>query len=148
MNAYPLTLFHDGACPVCRADIALMRARDSRRLLRFVDITDPGFDPAAHGLQLADFQARMHALRADGRMVEGVEVFRLAYRAIGLGRWIAPLTDGRLRPLAEAGYRLFARHRHRLGWLLGPLLDAFAARQARRVARCHGGQCDINRPTH
>jgi len=139
MSAYPLTLLHDGACPICRADIAVLSARNHRGLLRFVDISAPDFDPTPYGRTQAERHARTHARRGDGRMIEGVEVFRLAYRAVGLGRMTAPLGWRPLRPVIERGYRLFARHRHGLDRYLGWAFDAVVARAAvRRAEACHG----------
>ena len=139
MSAYPLTLLHDGACPICRADIAVLSARNHRGLLRFVDISVPGFGPAPYGRTQAELDARIHARRADGQMIEGVEVFRLAYRAVGLRPIAAALGWQPLRPIVDLGYRLFARHRHGLGRALGWAFDAMAARAAaRRSQACHG----------
>jgi len=143
MSAYPLTLLHDGACPICRADIAVLSARNHRGLLRFVDISAPDFDPAPYGRTLEELNARIHARRADGRMVEGVEVFRLAYRAVGLRPVAAVLGWRPLHPVLDRGYRLFARHRHGLGRALGWAFEAVAARAAARAAArrsqaCHG----------
>ncbi len=146
MSAYPLTLFHDGNCPICRAEVAMLQARDARRQLRFVDIAAEGFDPAVTGRSLDALQAQLHALRADGQMVVGVEAFRLAYRAVGLNRIVAPLVWPPLRPLTEWLYRRFARHRHTLSRYLGWAFDGFAARQAhRRSASCHG-RCALPHP--
>jgi predicted DCC family thiol-disulfide oxidoreductase YuxK len=50
----------------------------------------------------------------DGTLVEGVEVFRRAYAAVGLGWLVAPTRWPLLRPLADAAYRWFARNRLRL----------------------------------
>jgi predicted DCC family thiol-disulfide oxidoreductase YuxK len=58
--------------------------------------------------------ARMHAVRPDGSLVEGVEVFRRAYAALGLGWLLAPTAWPDLRQLSDAGYRWFARNRGRL----------------------------------
>jgi len=146
MSAYPLTLLHDGACPICRADIAVLRARNHRGLLRFVDISAPDFDPMPYGRTLAELNARIHARRGDGRMIEGIEVFRLAYRAADLSRMTAPLGWRPLRPVLELGYRLFARHRHGLGRHLGWAFEVLAARAAvRRAEACHGA---CPRPTN
>ena len=49
----------------------------------------------------------------DGSLVEGLEVFRRAYAAVGLGWLLAPTRWPLVRDVAEAGYRLFARNRLR-----------------------------------
>ena len=57
--------------------------------------------------------ARIHALLPDGRVVEGMEVLRRVYAAVGLGWLLAPTRWPILRGLADAAYRLFARNRLR-----------------------------------
>jgi predicted DCC family thiol-disulfide oxidoreductase YuxK len=123
MSDGPFTLFFDGDCPFCVREAAMLRRRDGRDGLRFVDIADPGFDPAAavpgRPLTREEFSARIHGLHPDGRLETGVGVFREAYRRVGLGWLLAPTAWPILRPLADAGYRWFARNRVRLGGLFG-----------------------------
>jgi predicted DCC family thiol-disulfide oxidoreductase YuxK len=80
----------------------------------FEDIALPTFDAAAYGLSARVVHERIHGIAADGRIVEGVEVFRRAYSAVGLGWLLAPTRWPLVRPLAEAAYRVFARYRLRL----------------------------------
>ena len=144
MNDYPLTLFFDGGCAICRFDIANLSARNQEGLLRFVDITEPGFDPAVHGRTLEDFHARMHAQKANGDFVTGLEVFRLATRAVGVG-WIAAPSGWRLLkwPMDRV-YDLFARHRRSLSCRVGFVFDTLVAWQAqRRASACRRGACSI-----
>jgi len=58
--------------------------------------------------------ARIHGVLPDGTRIVGVEVFRRAYAAVGLGWLVAPTRWPLLRPLADAAYRWFARNRLRL----------------------------------
>jgi predicted DCC family thiol-disulfide oxidoreductase YuxK len=113
-NDYPLTLLYDGACPICQTEMDRLAQRDSLRRLVFVDIAQPGFDAAAYGATLDDMQRLIHAVRADGTLVVGVEVLRLAYAAVGLGLLFAPTALPRLRPWFERAYALFARNRYRV----------------------------------
>jgi predicted DCC family thiol-disulfide oxidoreductase YuxK len=107
-------VFFDGECPLCRREIAFLRRLDRRRnAIRFSDIAARGFDPREHGLTLTrdDLMARIHGRTADGHVVEGVEVFRHLYAAVGFGPLVA-LT--RFRPIAallDAAYRWFAANR-------------------------------------
>ena len=58
--------------------------------------------------------ARIHGVLSDGTRIVGVEVFRRADPAVGLGWLVAPTRWPLLRPLADAAYRWFARNRLRL----------------------------------
>jgi len=144
---YPLTVFYDGACPICSLEMDELRVRDRAGRLVLVDIAAPGFDPAASGATLGALNAEIHARTADGRMLRGVEVLRLAYAAVGLGALLQPTAWGPVKPLADAGYRLFARHRRRISSAAAPLIDlvreARARRTAARMRACAGGACDV-----
>ena len=144
-SIYPLTLYYDANCPVCALEMDHLRSLDDERKLVFVDIAAPGFDTLPEGATPAAMDAEIHALRADGTLIRGVEVLRLAYAAVGLG-WVMRLTGwAPLRPLFDAGYLLFARHRRRISRVAAPLIDAIRAARARRMAermnRCAAGVC-------
>jgi predicted DCC family thiol-disulfide oxidoreductase YuxK len=56
---------------------------------------------------------RIHGVLPDGRVVEGLEVFRRAYAAVGLGWLLAPTRWPLLREISETSYRIFAKNRLR-----------------------------------
>jgi predicted DCC family thiol-disulfide oxidoreductase YuxK len=142
---YPLTLFYDGGCAVCALEMEHLRERCRDGRLVFVDIAQPGFDAAAYATTRAAMDAEIHGLCADGTMRRGVEVLRLAYEAAGLGLVLRPTGWAPLAPLADAGYRLFARHRRRISRVAAPLIDALRAARARRTGArmqaCRDGAC-------
>lgn len=78
-----LTVWHDGDCPLCRAEIALMRRLDTRGAIRFVDATAPAAD--ACPLDRRALLARFHA-REDGELLSGAAAFAAMWRAIPLLR--------------------------------------------------------------
>jgi predicted DCC family thiol-disulfide oxidoreductase YuxK len=115
MDAWSVEVFFDGECPLCRREIAALRRLDrGRGRIRCEDIAAPGFDAAALGRTRAELMARIHARLPDGTWVEGVEVFRRLYAAVGLGRLVALSRLPGLSHALDAAYRLFARHRLRL----------------------------------
>ncbi len=148
---YPVTLFYDGACPVCALEMDHLRERSVDGRLVFVDIAAPGFDAQRLGLDLAALNAEIHGVCADGTVIKGVEVLRLAYDAAGLGWVLRPTGWGPLRPWFDEGYRLFARHRQTISRGLGPLILGVRALRARGRARrvmqrmqaCQQGHCDV-----
>ena len=96
-----------------------MQRRDQRGQLAFEDISKPGFDAAGYGLTQTQVMGVMHGIYPDGRIITKIEVFRQAYRLIGLGWLLAPTGWPVLRTLSNWGYELFARYRVPLGRLLG-----------------------------
>lgn len=111
---WELRLFYDGDCPLCAREVAMLRRRDRRNALDLVDIAAPGFDAGAAGLDHATLMARIHGVLPDGRVVEGMEVFRRAYAAVGLGWLLAPSGWPLVGSLFDAAYGWFARNRLRL----------------------------------
>jgi predicted DCC family thiol-disulfide oxidoreductase YuxK len=108
-------MLYDGECPLCAREIALLRRLDrGRGRVDFEDIASPGFDAGRYGTTQAALMARIHAALPGGALIEGVEVFRRAYAAVGLGWLVAPTRWPLVRPLADAAYRWFARNRLRL----------------------------------
>jgi predicted DCC family thiol-disulfide oxidoreductase YuxK len=114
MAAYPLTVFFDGACPVCVREIALMRRLDRRRRLVWCDFSRPDYDTASINISPAELGRVIHARWADGNVITGVEVFRAMWEAVGLG-FLARLSRLWLvEPLVLRAYAWFARNRLRL----------------------------------
>ena len=75
-----LTVWHDGACPLCRREIALMRRLDRAGAIDFVDATD---EHASCPTDQADLLARFHASE-DGVLLSGAAAFAAMWRAIPL----------------------------------------------------------------
>jgi predicted DCC family thiol-disulfide oxidoreductase YuxK len=143
---FPLTLFYDGLCPICKLEMDQLRVRDalanaSAQLL-FVDIACPGFDAARFGVTLVDMQTLIHATRPDGSLVIGVPALQLAYQAVGLGAWVAPTGWPLLKPIFAWAYSWFARNRYGLSGVLLPWVRYVAARRAlKRSQACADGRC-------
>ncbi|MBY0229690.1 MAG: DUF393 domain-containing protein [Gemmataceae bacterium] len=108
----PLTIFYDGLCPLCAREMAHYRkcaAGDGSVVFR--DITAPGFDAAAFGLDPVRVPREMHVKEGD-RVHIGVDAFLAIWRRVPGHRWLLhvarlPLAD----LLMRAGYWVFARLR-------------------------------------
>ena len=120
-------VFYDGDCPLCVREIRMLQWLDRRSRIQFIDIAAPGFDESSVGLDWDTLMARIHGRMPDGRLVEGVEVFRQLYSAVGLGPLVALTRLPGLSHLAELGYQLFAKNRLRL------------------TGRCENGACTVPR---
>jgi len=114
MASYPLTVFFDGACPICDREIALMRRLDRRGRLKFSDFSQPDFAPTSINISPAELGRIIHARWGDGTVITGVDVFRAMWEAVGLG-FLARLSRLSLvEPLVVKAYAWFARNRLRL----------------------------------
>lgn len=106
-------VFFDGECPLCMREIRLLRRLDKRGRLRFTDISQPDFDAAALGVEFDALMARIHGRLPDGTWVEGVEVFRRLYAAVGFGPLVATTRWPLISHGLSAAYSVFARNRLR-----------------------------------
>lgn len=77
-----VTVWHDGACPLCRREIATMRRLDRRGAIRFIDASEGG------NLCPIDQAARLRRFHAEenGRMLTGAAAFAALWRAIPILR--------------------------------------------------------------
>jgi predicted DCC family thiol-disulfide oxidoreductase YuxK len=102
-----LTVYFDGACPLCAAEIAYYRRQDTARAVRFLDAAQ---DWTVLGSDLGKRQAmaRFHVRTSEGGLVSGVAAFVELWRALPRWSWAARLAGGRQRmAMLEIGYRSF-----------------------------------------
>ena len=123
-NGLEVEVFYDGECPLCVREIDMLRRRDRRRKIRFTDIAAGGFDPGSVGVSPEALMARIHGRLPDGTIIEGVEVFRRLYAAVGFERTVSFTRLAGVAPVLDAAYRAFAKRRL---WLTG---------------RCSAGTCE------
>ena len=152
MNAsWPLLIYYDASCPLCREEMHALKAHDAGDRLRLVDASPDGFaDPelTAAGIARADLMRLIHARDANGRWFIGVDVFELAYGAAGLHGIARLWANPKLRPLWNSLYPWVARLRQPLSWLrlnraYGWLVRRAAARAQARASTCATGTCKL-----
>jgi predicted DCC family thiol-disulfide oxidoreductase YuxK len=114
MAAYDVEIFFDGECPLCMREVRVLQRLDRKQRVRFTDIAAAGFEPGAFGLDMATLMARIHGRLPDGTFLEGVEVFRRVYEAVGLGALAKISRWPGISALVEAAYEIFAKNRLRL----------------------------------
>ena len=107
-----IRVLYDGQCPLCSREIRFLERRDrGQERIQFEDIADPEFDPGQYGVEAGELMAQIHGVLPGGELIEGMEVFRRAYSAVGIGWLMAPTRLPGLRNLADRAYRVFARNR-------------------------------------
>ena len=118
-----LTVLYDGACPLCRREIAVYR--DLQPLqpdspVCFADISSAAV-PLPAGTSREQLLARFHVQGRDGQLLSGAQAFLALWAALPGWRWLA--LAGRIPGVAwvmERMYRLFLRWR--------PMLQRWATR--------------------
>jgi len=116
-----LTLFYDAACPLCQAEILFLSRRNQAGRLDFVDINSERFDPAKIGISCDEALAAMYGQYDSGVLIQGVTVFPEAYRRANLPflAWI--FSRKSLQAILQIAYRFFAKNRHAISRLFGPI---------------------------
>ena len=108
-----VVVWYDGACPLCRREIGIMRRLDRRGALTFVDVARPGGAETCP-LDPADMLSRFH-VREDGQLLSGAAAFAAMWRAIPLLRPLGLLARNRIvLALLEGLYVQFLKVRPRL----------------------------------
>ena len=101
-----LTVLYDGACPLCRREIALYRRLPANQPLAFVDVSNSA-TAVPPGTDRSRLLARFHVLRADGSLADGASGFVALWAALPGWRWLARLAAlPGFTPLMELGYRI------------------------------------------
>ncbi|VXC04199.1 thiol-disulfide oxidoreductase DCC family protein [Massilia sp. 9I] len=131
-----LTLHYDGRCPFCVASMRRLHDWDTARQLAFVDMRQPGFDPAPLGADLEALNRELHGLTAEGEVLVGIDCMLRAYTLARRGWMVWPLRVRALRPALSHAYRWFARHRYAISRRLG----------LRLPLRCEDGVCSVGNP--
>ncbi|HIV70508.1 MAG TPA: DUF393 domain-containing protein [Candidatus Aquabacterium excrementipullorum] len=144
---YPLTIYYDASCRLCDGEMRNLMLRNTAGQLVFVDASGPGFESPIANTTQADLMSMIHAVQADGQVIRGVEVFRRAYGAVGMGWVTAPTAWPVLRQWADRAYPVLVRNRYRIPhWVVAALFEGPTRRAAERAAQraqCRDGSCTI-----
>ena len=116
-----LTVYYDGACPLCLREIRFYSGLRGGDRMAWVDVAHAASSALPADLSREQALARFHARRADGSLVSGAPAFLAVWHHLALFRPLARLLDRRwLHGPLDAAYRLFLRVR--------PALQRLAAR--------------------
>lgn len=107
-------VFYDGDCPLCMREIRMLRVRDLAQKIQFTNIAAPEFDAQQYGRTQADLMDRIRGRLPDGTWIEGVEVFRQLWGAVGFRKLVALSRVWGISHVLRGVYHLFAKNRLRL----------------------------------
>ena len=116
------TVFFDGSCALCRAEIGYYRRTDAAGDLCFIDVSEACAVPP-EGVTPQQAMARFHVRASDGRVLSGAAAFVEVWSRLPRWRWAARAAalPGVLMVL-ELGYRSFLPVRPFVSRLLGRIL--------------------------
>lgn len=103
-------VYYDGACPICRREIAAYAKVPGLERTSFLDVSQPSALP--EGVSQEQALARLHIKRHNGEVVSGARAFIAIWRGVPRLRWIARAIDRwPFVPIAELAYRGFLKIR-------------------------------------
>lgn len=126
-RSWQVQVFYDGACPLCVREIAMLHWLDRKHRIWFTDIASPYFAAASFGTSYDALMAEIRGRLPDGGWIQGVEVFRRLYSAVGFAPLVALTRLPGIRALLDIGYAKFAKNR--LRW----------------TGRCDAEACEVHR---
>ena len=101
-----LTVYHDGACPLCSREIAFYRRQPGAAAINWVDVAALDREDIAEDLTRDTALARFHVRQADGTLVSGAAAFQRLWAALPPFRLLGRIADWPvIRPVLEWGYR-------------------------------------------
>ncbi len=115
-----LTIYYDGSCPLCLAEIHLLKQHNDRKLLAFVDVQS--LDPSTTAIDCKLALETIHAKLGDETIIVGPEVFFEAYKRTNLAFVKYLFSFSSFRYLYAKFYVFFAKHRHQISKVIGPTL--------------------------
>ena len=102
-----LTVYFDGACPVCSREIGVYRRSRGAEKVLWRDIHSSTFEET-DDLDREGALARFHVRRADGKLVDGAAAFLELWAQLPAWRWLAVVTRPRaVQKLLEYAYAGF-----------------------------------------
>ena len=104
------TLYYDGACPLCRAEIGKL-AKLSQGRIDLVDIH--GMQAEACEVEPELLLSRLHLKTADGEWITGLSANVRAWQHTPLKRLWRMLEWPLIKPLSHRAYEFWLRRRNR-----------------------------------
>ena len=103
-----LTIFYDGGCPLCAAEMNHLRKLDSNNSIAYEDIYADGFEGRFPYIDLPQADRILHGQLADGTIIYALDVTYEAWALVGKRHWVAILRWPLFKQVANLGYVFFA----------------------------------------
>jgi predicted DCC family thiol-disulfide oxidoreductase YuxK len=104
-----LTVYYDGLCRLCSAEIHHYKKQKGSEKINFMDITATGFNASAEGVDPIQVHKIMHVKKNNGELITEVAAFFEIWKLLPRYHWAFKLAQNRfVRPLLDTGYNLFA----------------------------------------
>ena len=122
-----LTIYYDASCPLCLAEIHLLKNHNKRGLLDFVSLQDLRPKDCDINCDLA--MQTIHARLGESQIITGPEVFFEAYKRTDLRFVNYIFSFSFFRYVYAKFYLNFAKYRHQISKVIGPTLLSLAKKK-------------------
>ena len=112
MKKTAVTLYFDGLCVVCSAEINHYKKMKGSENIHFVDIADPSFNAKKENLDPQKINIELHAKDAHGKLHVGVDAFILIWSRLDKLNWLSRLAKNSvINKFLQLNYSLFVKIR-------------------------------------
>ncbi|WP_286235393.1 thiol-disulfide oxidoreductase DCC family protein [Thalassotalea sediminis] len=133
MNHTVLTIFYDGQCPLCCAEMDSLKRHDKNNAIKLVNLHQAGFATNYPRINKKEAMQILHG-EYQGETLKALAVTHRAWTLVGKGLYVAPLTFPIVKQLAHVGYLFMAKYRH-------PVSSFFHRYFGIGKAHCENGTC-------
>lgn len=113
-----LTIFYDGHCPLCMAEMIQLKALDIQKKINFSDLHADNFNDVYPYIDKSKANLILHGELPSGEILLGLDVTCKAWSLVGKHKWLAILRWPVISFFADIVYRFFARYRNTISYLL------------------------------
>lgn len=122
-----LTIYYDGQCPLCLAEIHFLKHHNPKGLLDFVSLQQ--LNKAADGIDCDLAYKIIHARLGDKKLITGPDVFFEAYKRTDLKLINYLFSFATIRFIYAKFYFVFAKYRHQISRVIGSCLLNYVQRK-------------------
>ena len=107
-----VTMYFDGACPLCQREVALLKRLDKAKNVKWQDISKDIGDLVNDGISFEEAMQQLHARDKNNQLQKGVDAFITVWRELPYFRILAFLGSlPGIKWLAAVSYAVFAKWR-------------------------------------
>ena len=125
------TIFYDGTCPLCVAEMTKLARYNHQQSLVFADIYQEDFQQRYPHIDPEQANTILHGQWTNEQVILGLDVTVTAWKLVNKHNWLVVLRWPLVRYIADWCYLFFAKHRYRISFLL------------LGQRRCQNGQCQL-----
>lgn len=136
-----LTIFYDGNCPMCLAEMNHLKKCDKNNHINLINIHQQDFQQQYPEIKADAAMKILHGLY-NGQLLLGLAVTHRAWTLVGKGFWVAPLNWPIIKTISHWVYLILAKFRHPISAVLAKIFGL-------PNTQCSSGTCyDNSANTH